>query len=266
MAKQVLQNLDYEITVRYSGDLLPQPDNVKHAVAECWKDFTKVQGKTWSNGEILTIGQVNVTPTGIEYVMDLVDFAYLKASAVAKNPVVNAYHPCYVAGAGAIVETADNYLVLGEMAPHTSWAGKIALVGGGITTQDVEPETGLVDLQGNVIRETKEEIGLDPEKGHFSEISQKYVTKALDENNKPIDHLTVYYHLKSTLDKKQLLEAFKENNAQIIDRGEKPELVKLYFLENNIEYIQSFDRENGHRASGYHFEPVLMHHVLQYPV
>ena len=68
--------------------------------------------------------------------------------------------PVYNCFGSAVVRSRDGALLYGRMAAHTLNPGKIYPPGGSLEPDDVQAD-GRVDVMGSIVRELKEETGLD---------------------------------------------------------------------------------------------------------
>ena len=143
-------------------DPTPWPFALQHsqAIARHWAEATRARPQLF-NGRVLiqTQGAVSRGAAGAVFraIYTDVDFAAFLAWRDWGSPAAGVRN-----GFGmAALQSAEGAFVLGEMAPHTSNAGRIYFPSGTPDLGDIGG--GAVDIPGSIRRELLEETGLDPE-------------------------------------------------------------------------------------------------------
>jgi hypothetical protein len=108
------------------------------------------------NGRVLLVHQCVVDQDTLRGTFFETDFASFMAWRDWGFPDSSAYN-CFAMGA---IRTADGAYLLGEMGAHTSSGGHIYFSSGTPDRADIAGDR--VDLAGSVVREVREETGLDP--------------------------------------------------------------------------------------------------------
>lgn len=147
------------LDLRYEPWAWPFADQRSAEITAHFAEVQREKPAIW-NGRVL-LGRDAVFADGrLSASYFAVDFASLLAWrdwGFTDTSVINGF------GMGAL-RCADGAFVLGEMAPHTSNAGRIYFPAGTPDLDDIRGDT--VDIAGSVARELEEETGLAPSDYH----------------------------------------------------------------------------------------------------
>lgn len=136
----------------------------KSRIQEHWRRLAEANPRIW-NGDVLICAGTQVVDgvlSGRFIKTDYASFVAWRDWGWPDKSVSNVF-------GSAIVLSADNALLYGRMAPHTLNAGKIYPPGGSLEMKDVSGD-GRVDVMGSLVRELREETGLnaiDAKKGEL---------------------------------------------------------------------------------------------------
>ena len=136
---------------------------------------------------------------------------------------------------GILLETKDNYFVLGEMDKTTSVPKCLQVPGGGTSNEDIKD--GILEIDINLQRELKEELDLDLN-------AIKYEINYLE---CPSEKRRVYGFLatgKLDITKEELNKHFEKYKRYIEKNGLEKEFSKLIFLDKN-NALEELDRLNN---------------------
>ena len=125
---------------------------------------------------------------------------------------------------GILLETKDNYFVIGEMDNTTSVPRCLQIPGGGTSDEDIKND--ILDINTNLKRELKEELNLNLE-------NIKYEMKYLE---CPSEKRSVYGFLaigKLDMRKEELNKHFEEYKEYIYKNNLEQEFSKLVFISKN---------------------------------
>lgn len=109
------------------------------------------------NGRILLVSDHSVEGDAFEarfFEADYADFLGWRDAGFPATPVLNGF-------AMGALQGYDGAYVMGVMGAHTANAGRVYFAAGTPDPSDVRPD-GTVDLAASVVRELREETGLDP--------------------------------------------------------------------------------------------------------
>lgn len=133
----------------------PFAQNERKKIDQHWQELVQTNPALW-NGDVLIGHSVYLGSGRLSARFTLTDFASLMAWRDWGFPDKLAFN---VFGMAALT-TSDEVLVFAEMSDHTMNAAKIFPPGGSLEMRDVV-EGGIVDIEGSMFREMKEETGFD---------------------------------------------------------------------------------------------------------
>lgn len=229
-----------EIEFRVLKKKLELPVEYAEKVNENWKK-EKNSGKSYINGKLYTMAAANILENKIQVYVQETNFAhylYSKSIEIDKNS-------CRSMAANALLITSDDYIVLGKMSCSTSLANRVKFIGGAFDQADFCDE--IVDIKRCMIREVKEEVGLD-----------------LNDNEtvvgiKPIAILTrekfsfanTLFRVDIKLDKSEIERRFIEYKSELEAAGEKSEIGELVCIRDNYTSILTFLQDEGNLVIDY---------------
>jgi 8-oxo-dGTP pyrophosphatase MutT (NUDIX family) len=147
------------LDLRYEPWAWPFADQRSAEITAHFAQLQREKPAIW-NGRVLLARDAVFADGRLSASYFAVDFASLLAWrdwGFTDTTVINGF------GMGAL-RCADGAFVLGEMAPHTSNAGRIYFPAGTPDLDDIRGDT--VDIEGSVARELEEETGLAPSDYH----------------------------------------------------------------------------------------------------
>jgi 8-oxo-dGTP pyrophosphatase MutT (NUDIX family) len=143
------------VDLRLTGGSWDFAEAEKTQIAAHWQKLAEDNPRIW-NGGVLICHHAELVD-GIFHGRFLTsDYAGFVAWRDWGNPGP----PVYNAFGSAVVRSRDGALLYGRMAQHTLNAGRIYPPGGSLEPDDVLAD-GSVDVMGSIIRELKEETGLE---------------------------------------------------------------------------------------------------------
>lgn len=122
-----------------------------------WKR-AQVEKPAMFNGEILLLADWKLnadTLRGTAVQTDFASFLYWKDKGMPEDAGVLNVFGC------AAVRSSDGHLLFGRMGPQTAGSGRVYPMAGTPDLDDIRD--GKLDLEGSIVRELKEEAGLDAE-------------------------------------------------------------------------------------------------------
>lgn len=136
-------------------------------------------------------------------------------------------YSCPNLSGGAIIETSDNYYIIGELEKSTSYPRMLTLSGGNIDVEDIN--CGCIDIIKTISRECTEEINIGLEdKSKVRSFKIKYICI---ENNEEQPGVQIFAKVKLNITAREVkenydkyLEYLRENNLEV-------EFEKIYLIE-----------------------------------
>ncbi|NTW45771.1 MAG: hypothetical protein HGB18_01795 [Candidatus Moranbacteria bacterium] len=220
MLSDTLLELKSEPIVTYTGNRFMLPAETQKAVDEYWNGLM-AEGKRYTRGEVFTISGIEERGGEVRVAVDLSDYAHYVYTRRVGLPEKYA---CKNIHTSCLIEAADDVLVFGRMAEHTSDPGNIQCVGGGLDFEDVRENA--IDMKHGIGRELREEVGIESE-------DRKAVLR-LDAGylryDSGIHSIAVIFLLKLRLTAAEFAEHYARFEEELIEKGEVPEFGSLIYL------------------------------------
>lgn len=214
------------------GDTSPRfPAGYRRKVDDHWHRINS-DGRFF-NGPVLVASMLALDAGAPRIELMRSDYAhYLYA---AQDPL-RAF-PCRAVFSAAVILTSDNFLLLGQMAAHTSSPGQIQCPGGGIELGN----GGEIDARRCCQREVAEELGdvflRDP--AQFRPLCLK--------SGGELSTVGLFYALSLDLTAAQAQAAFDAHQVKQRSAGERPEFDRLHAVSFDVEAIGTFiQAHNAH--------------------
>lgn len=237
-----------KVNITYTGKVLTPSENIKLAISKHWEEISKDK-KFFFNGEIFSIDSFEENDNELNIKIDRTNYAHYLADR-HKVPEVKDY-PCHVAYSCVIIETSDNYFVMGENTNDTAHPDRLQFIGGAIDNDDLMDDGVTIDIKGNAARETEEEIGISTNNAEYSAELEPIFLKL---NNNEYNSIGVIYLLKTSLDKAMIKDIFDKHNEKLALNDELIEFKDLIFVKTDIESINEFERTNTKEIKDYMLE------------
>ena len=210
------------------------PEEIQNKINEHWKKAIEKTPNMW-NGEITCVGECKIDKNKI--IIKCVKSNYAHYLYDERIGLPKEYG-CSNLSAGCLIETSDDYYVVGELEENTSFPRCMQLSGGNADNSDIN--NGEINILNTIIRECKEEVNIDlQDKEQIEQYEIKYIELPSDELHRYMIFAKGKIKMDSTQMKKyydEYLKYLKENNLEI-------EFSKLHFIKkgNTNEYLDKLD-------------------------
>ena len=211
-----------KIKAYIEDEKLNLPKEIQIKIDEFWKKATKETPNLW-NGELMCVekcvkenNEIIITCKKTNYSHYLYD----------ERIVLPKEYACSSLVASCLLETSDNYYIVGELAENTSFPHCMQISGGSADNDDIK--NNQIDIQNTIIRECKEELNIDlQDKKQVENFEIKYIYLPNDKIHTYI--LFAKGKLKMTKDEmndyyERYFKYLKENNLEI-------EFGKIHFIK-----------------------------------
>lgn len=231
----MIKKITKPIILKYENRLLNVPEETKENIKKFW-DKLVTENPNLFNGENHCVENIIEHDGFIE--MKVVRTNYATYMYSEKVGLPNKDFKIIHLWSGILLETKDNYYVIGEMGETTVVPGCLQIPGGGTSDEDISGDT--LDINANLKRELKEELNLDLD-------SIQYEMKYLEV---PSEKRSVYGFLaigRLDINKEELNKHFEEYKEYIRQNNLEQEFSKLVFLPKNNALIELDKLENQKR-------------------
>ena len=164
--------------------------------------------------------------------------------------------PVHVVHTATFLITTDGYALVGKMDASTSNAGGIQAIGGTLDMQDVRSDNTL-DLENNVYREVREEVGIDvTDTSHVSDVRRSCVVHGGEEGK-----IAIVYVAQLVMDVSQFEKHFSDYQRGLQDRGTPCEFVQIYPVALSSDSVGEFVQE--YRSLMTHYVALVLQQLVE---
>ncbi len=220
----VFSDIVSQVVARIDAVPVRLPHDQQKLVDMLWEDELR-EHPNWFRGEVFTIREIRQELERTEFLLARTDYAHYLATL---RGLIDPQYACQVLYGAAILRTQDKYLVLGEMGPETTYAGRIQGVAGGISDADIED--GQVNMVRGVLREMAEETGVES-----AELTPRWLKMG-----GPYHFVVVLYEAQLAMDLRTLESQYQVFVEHLESHGETPELRRLVSVEATHEAVMRF--------------------------
>ena len=214
-----------QVTITVSEDRMVLPASLQENIDAYWMSL---RGHSFHRGDIFSIKEMKETEHELNVSLERTDFAHF---IYGKHCGIPDQYKCRVATANALIITADDQFVMGVMNAHTANPGYVQFVAGGIDSKDIHDNK--VDIRGSLIREMKEEIGLD---GHdrslVSQIEPRYIVHW--------GNIALVFLVRLNLEAAAFQALYGEYEKSLLDKGMTPEFTSIVYVPADERSVSDF--------------------------
>ena len=218
-----------EIRVILKDEKIELPKVLRKKIDENFEDIKKSGANVW-NGEVLCVAKIDVTDKLVEIICKKSDYAhYLYGERIG----LPEEYCCRNLSAGALVETTDNYYVVGELDKNTSYPTVLQVTGGNIDKEDIENNN--INIVQTIKREAIEELNINLD-NTGNEIAYMYVTKKGEQPG-----VQIFSKAQINMTAKEMEKYFEDYNEYLRKNNLEVEFEKIHLLkkETAVEQLES---------------------------
>lgn len=257
MEKRKLENKDRimiltkntKLKINYTNKMVDLSEEIRNEIKKYWKLY----GENFTNGKIFYISDFEYDKEIDSFNLDVCNSSYdhylytRRKKEYDENSCINLW-------AGAVIETSDNKLVLGEMSSSTICQGEYHISGGSTDIADVNENT--INYEKTMIRELYEEFGIDiNNKKVVKDYILKYIKLPTIEEVELSFGILYKINLNITYSEfekeyEKYLEYLKKNDLEI-------EFTKPIAIDKNKNSIKNVEKEYRNKIPKYTIELFL---------
>lgn len=227
----MIKQIEKTIILKYEDRQINLPIEIKEKIERFWNELIK-ENPNLFNGENHCVESIIEKENSVEMIVVKTNYAtYLYNERIGMpDKKYNIIH----LWSGILLETKDNYFVIGQMDESTSVPKCLQLPGGGTSDEDIK--NGILDMNTNLQRELKEELDLD-----LNDIEYKINYLECPSKERSVFGFLAIGKLNMTKD--NLNKHFEEYKQYIKENNLEQEFSKLVFLDKNkaIEELNRLD-------------------------
>lgn len=221
-----------EMNINLRNKTVILPSEIQSSINSYWNTLM-AEGKKYTRGKVFMIDSIHLSDHSLNVNLLETDYAHYLYSK--NHPLPDLYN-CRVIYGAAMIVTSDGKIVIGEMGSHTANAGRLQFVAGGIDTEDITD--GVVNLEKSIIRETKEEIGIDITD---PQIAQKIIPQYLKVGGVN-NSVTIIFKVILNIDSKALADKYNAYTEGLLSKGILPEFSSVLFVDRHQGKLLSTDK------------------------
>lgn len=235
----MLKNIEgINIKVEIEDKQFELPKEIKTKIEEFWTQCKLENPNLW-NGEVMCVDKFKIEDNNLTITCQKSNYAHYLYD---ERKILPKKYACNSLVAGCLLETSDNYYIVGELAENTSFPHCMQISGGSVDNNDITD--GKIDIFNTIIRETQEELNIrlqdKKQVEHFeikyiglpSETVHTYILFAKGKINMTKAQMQDYYE--------QYLKYLKDNNLEI-------EFEKIHFIKKGRTTEELEKLENSKR-------------------
>lgn len=198
------------------------PEEIRRKIEEFWKQCILQNPNLW-NGELMCVGECKKEGDQILITCKKSDYAHYLYDERIGLPKKFA---CSSLVAGCLLETSDNYYIVGELADNTSFPHCMQISGGSADNNDIKD--GKIDVLNTIVRECKEELNIDLQD---SKQVKHYEIKYLSLPTEEVHTYIIFAKGKLDMTKNQMQEYYEQYLKYLKENNLEVEFEKVHFIK-----------------------------------
>lgn len=231
----MIQNIgNAKIKVIVDNNKIELPDEIQKNINEHWEQAQKENPNIW-NGEITCVADCAINDQEIIITCKKSNYAhYLYDERIG----LCEKYGCSNLSAGCLIETSDNYYIVGELAENTSFPGCMQISGGNADNNDIK--NGEINISNTIVRECKEELNIDLLN---SDQVEEYVIKYVGLPTNKTHTYLVFAKGKIKRDSVQMKKHYDQYLKYLKDNNLEIEFGKIHFIKKGKtnEYLDKLE-------------------------
>ena len=209
------------IKIEFKDEMIELPKDIKEQINIFWKQSKKANPNLF-NGELICVSEYKETNELIEIICKRTSYAHHLYDERVRIPKEYGCHNLVV---GCLLETSDNYYVIGEMASNTSVPNCLQIPGGNVDNTDIKEKS--VDIFNALIREGREEVNINlQDKSLVENFEIKYISLPNEKSNAYL----IITKAKLNMTKKEMINYYKDYLTYLKDNNLEVEFSNLHFI------------------------------------
>jgi 8-oxo-dGTP pyrophosphatase MutT (NUDIX family) len=222
-----INRIPTEVKITVSEDNMYLPLSLQESINSYWESLIE-NGKTFHRGDIFSIKDIKETKNELIVTLHKTDFAHF---IYAKHCNIHEKYKCSTIVANGLILTKDNYYILGQMNKQTANPGLVQFIAGGIDGNDIKGDK--VDIFGSLIRETKEEIGIDlNDRSLVLKVEPRYIVHWRS--------VALVYLIQLDIDSSEFRTRYQQFEILLNGQGITPEFSSIVLLSADYESVSDF--------------------------
>lgn len=231
-----IKNKQVEITVKEGYFKLPE--ELQNKIKEFWDKCLQDNPNLW-DGDVMCISECKIEEDKVLITCQKTKYSHYLYDERIGLPKE---YGCNNMSAGSLIETIDNYYVVGELAENMSFPKCMQLPGGNADNSDIKDRK--INILDTIIRETREELNIHLEdKSQVENFQINYIAMPTEK----VHTYVIFAKCKVNMTKEELknyyekyAEYLKENNLEI-------EFGKVHFIKKGETTAQLATLDNPKR-------------------
>lgn len=216
-----IENKDIKVILKNENTELPA--DLKEKIEENFENIKKSGANVW-NGEVLCVVENNITDNSIEIICKKSNYAHYLYGERIGCPEE---YSCKNLSAGCLLETIDNYYVVGELDNNTSYPMVMQVTGGNIDKKDINGE--VINIMSTITREALEELNIDlkdENKILYNKIKYMYISEKEEQPG-----VQLFSKAKINMTAEEMQHHFEEYYKYLKNYNLEMEFGRLYLLK-----------------------------------
>lgn len=221
-------------------EVIKLPKELKEKIIKNFEKMKKDGANIW-NGEVICVDKCNVSKESVEIICNKSDYAHYLYGERIGLPVC---YECKNLSGGCLLETIDNYYIIGELDNNTSYPTMLQVTGGGVDFVDIVGER--IVIENTICREAKEELNIDLKDKKLifdNKLSYMYIA---DKEEQP--GVQVFSKAKINMTKEEFKKHYEEYYKYLKDNNLEIEFKKVHFLKKDCA-VEELSKLNNPRRN-----------------
>lgn len=237
---------EYDLNINYKNEKVDLPWSIKEKIQTNWEE----NGEKFTNGDIFYINKYNINEKDKMINMDICNSTYDHYLYTRLKKEYDEYS-CVNLWSGAVIETSDGKLVLGEMSNETVSEGELHISGGSTDRDDLEDNK--IDYYKTMKRELYEELGINLDDRNI--VKDFYLRYLKVPSIIEVElSFGVLYKIDLNITFEEFKEKFYKYKKYLDDNKLEVEFIEVYGIDKNKKSIEDFEKIYSNRIPKYIIE------------
>lgn len=223
------------INVKVEDEQIKIPEEIRRKIEEFWKQCKLENPNLW-NGELMCVGECRREGDNIIIICQKSNYAHYLYDERIGLPKEYA---CSSLVAGCLLETSDNYYIVGELDEGTSFPNCMQISGGSADGDDIKD--GKIDILNTIIRECEEELNIRlKDKKQVEHFEMKYICFPTE----TVHTYILFAKGKLNMTRLQMQEYYEDYLKYLKENNLEVEFSRIHFIKKGrtTEELENFKK------------------------